>query len=96
MSTNRPSNNLKSTIYRTIILPFVLSGYESGSITLREESGLRLFENSVLRRMFWPKGRRKQGGGDNCIMRNFGSERLTQYCSGDKIEKIEMDETCSA
>ena len=55
MSTNQPSNNLKSTIYRTIILPFVWCGCESGSITLREESGLRVFENSVLRRIFWPK-----------------------------------------
>jgi len=40
MSSNWPSNNLKSTIYGTIILPFVLYGCETWSLTLREESGL--------------------------------------------------------
>jgi hypothetical protein len=38
-------------MYRTIILPVVLYGYESWSLTLREESRLRVFENRVLRRM---------------------------------------------
>jgi hypothetical protein len=38
-------------IYRTIILRIVLYGCE----TLREEHGLRVFENRVLRRMFGPK-----------------------------------------
>jgi hypothetical protein len=42
-------------IYRTIILPVVLYGCESWSLTLREESRLRVFENKVLRRIFGPK-----------------------------------------
>ena len=45
--------NLKSRyIYRTIILPVVLYGCETWSLTLREERKLRLFENMVLRRIF--------------------------------------------
>jgi hypothetical protein len=40
---------------KTIILPFVLYEYETLSLTLREEHRQRLFENSVLRRMFGPK-----------------------------------------
>ena len=39
-------------IYRTIILPVVLYGCETWSLTLRDESRLRVFENRVLRRVF--------------------------------------------
>jgi hypothetical protein len=42
-------------IYRTIILPVVLCGCETWSLTLREERWLRVFENRVLRRVFGPK-----------------------------------------
>ena len=40
---------------RTIILPVVLYGFETWSLTLREERRLRVFENRVLRRVFGPK-----------------------------------------
>ena len=46
---------LKIKIYRTIFLPVVLYGYETWSLTLREERRLRVFENRVLRRVFGPK-----------------------------------------
>ena len=49
------SKNTNSKIYRTIILPVVLYGCETGSPTLREEHRLRVFENRVLRRIFGPK-----------------------------------------
>jgi hypothetical protein len=42
-------------IYRVKILPVALYGCESWSLTLREESRLRIFENRVLRRIFGPK-----------------------------------------
>jgi len=41
--------NLKIKIYGTIILPFVLYGCETLSLTLREERRLRVSENRVLR-----------------------------------------------
>ena len=47
--------NLKIKIYRTIILPAVLYGCETWSITLQEERKLRVFENMVLRRIFGPR-----------------------------------------
>jgi hypothetical protein len=52
-----PSKNLKVKIYvyRTIILPMVLYGCETWSLTLREERRLKVFENRVLRRAFGPK-----------------------------------------
>jgi hypothetical protein len=50
------SKNLKIKIYKTLILPVVLYGCETWSLTLREEEHrLRVFENRVLRRIFGPK-----------------------------------------
>jgi hypothetical protein len=49
------SKNIKIRIYKTIILPVVLFGCETWSLTLREEHRLRVFENRVLRRIFGPK-----------------------------------------
>ena len=49
------SKNLKIKIYRNIILPVVLYGCETWSLTLRKEHRLRVFENRMLRRIFGPK-----------------------------------------
>ena len=38
-----------------MILPVVLCGCETWSLTLREEDRLRVFENRVLRRIFGPR-----------------------------------------
>jgi len=46
---------LKIKIYRTVILPVILYGCETWSLTLREERRLRVFEKSVLRRIFGPR-----------------------------------------
>jgi hypothetical protein len=43
---------MKIRIYKTIILPLVLYGCETWSLTLSEEHRLRVFENRVLRRIF--------------------------------------------
>ena len=52
LSSSLLSENIKIKIYRTIILPVVVYGCETWSLTLREESRLRVFEDRVLRRMF--------------------------------------------
>ena len=49
------SKNLKIKIYRTRILPVVLYGCETWSLTLMEEHRLRVFENRVLRGISVPK-----------------------------------------
>jgi hypothetical protein len=49
------SKNITIRIYKTIILPVVLYGCETWSLTLREERRLRVFENRVLRRIFGSK-----------------------------------------
>jgi len=50
-----PNYNSDLKIYRTIILPVVLYGCETWSLTLREERMLRVFNNKVLRRIFGPR-----------------------------------------
>jgi hypothetical protein len=40
--------------YKTVILPIVLFGYETWSLTLWEEHRLRVIENRVLRGTFGP------------------------------------------
>jgi hypothetical protein len=47
--------NLKIKIYKTVLLPVLLYGCETWSLTLREEHRLRVFKNRVLRRIFGPK-----------------------------------------
>jgi hypothetical protein len=55
LSSRLLSRNVKVKIYKTIILPVVLYGRETWSLTLREEHRLRVFENRVLKRIFGPK-----------------------------------------
>jgi len=55
LSSRLLSKNTKIEIYRTGILPIVLYGCETWSLTLREERRLRVFENRVLSRTFGPK-----------------------------------------
>jgi hypothetical protein len=45
-------SRLKVKIYKTIILPVVLYGCETWSLTLKEEHRLRVSENRVVRRIF--------------------------------------------
>jgi hypothetical protein len=52
LSSRLLSRNVKVEIYKTVILPAVLYGCETWSLTLREEHILRVFENRVLRRIF--------------------------------------------
>jgi hypothetical protein len=49
-------------------LNFLMSIFETWSLTLREEHRLRVFKNKVLSRIFGPK---RDEGGENCIMRSF-------------------------
>ena len=76
LSSRLLSKNLKIKIYRTIILPVVLCGCETWSLTLREERKMRVFENMVLRRIFGP--RRDEVTGE---WRRLHDEELNELCS---------------
>jgi hypothetical protein len=53
---------VKIKIYKNIILPVVLYGCETLSLTLWEEHRLRVFESRVLRRIFGLKRDEVTGG----------------------------------
>jgi len=65
------SENIQIKKYRTVILPLVLNGCETWSLTLREGCRLKVFENRVLRRIFEPKRDEVTGSGENCVMRSL-------------------------
>jgi hypothetical protein len=78
------SRNVKVKIYKTIILPIVLYGCETWSLTLREEHRLRVFENRVVRRIFGPK--RDEVTGEWKKLHSEGLRNL--YSSPDTIRLI--------
>jgi hypothetical protein len=43
-------------MYKTVIMPVVLYGYETRFLAVREEHRLRVFDNRVLRRILEPRG----------------------------------------
>jgi hypothetical protein len=49
------SKKLKIKIYRSIILPVVLYGCETWSVTSRQEHRLRVLQNTVVKKIFGPK-----------------------------------------
>jgi hypothetical protein len=77
------SKNIKIKIYRTIILPVVLYGCETWSVTLREEHRLRVLENRVLRRIFEPK--RDEVTGE---WRRLHKEELNELYSSPNIIRV--------
>jgi hypothetical protein len=56
---------MRIRLYKTIILPVVLFGCDTCSLTLREKHRLRTFENRVLRRLFGPRRDEVTGGWRN-------------------------------
>jgi hypothetical protein len=71
LSSSLLSKNLKIKIFRTIILTVVLYGWETWSLTPREECRLRVFENRVLRGIFGPKRDKVTGEWRKLHMRNL-------------------------
>jgi hypothetical protein len=84
LSSRLLSRNITVKIYKTIILPVVLFGRETWSLTLREEHSLGVLENRVRRRIFGPK--RDEVTGE---WRKLHSEELhILYSSPDVIRQI--------
>jgi hypothetical protein len=81
------SKNLKVKIHRIIILPVVLYGCETWSLTLREESRLRVFENRVLRSIFGLKRGEVTGEWRKLHNEELHDLYSHQYFAGDEIEK---------
>jgi hypothetical protein len=83
LSSHLLSRNVKIKIYKTIILPVVLYGCETFSLTLREEHRLIVFENRVLRRIFGSKRDEVTGG-----WRKLHNEELLVLHSSPSIVRV--------
>ena len=68
---------------RTVILSFILYGYENWSLTLKEEHLLRVFHSKVLRRIFGPK--RVEIAGE---WRELCNEELNEMYSSPNIIQV--------
>jgi hypothetical protein len=83
-------------IYRNIILLVVLYGCETCSLRLREENRLRVFENSMLRRIFGPRRDEVTGG-----WRTLHNEELDNFVlfaknnQNGQVKEYEMGWPCS-
>jgi hypothetical protein len=75
--------NLKIKIYETIILPVVLYGCETWSLTLREEHRLRVFKNRMLRRISGSKRDEVTGQ-----WRKLHNEELRDFYSSPSIIRM--------
>ena len=89
LSSSLLSKDTKIKVHRTIILPVVLYGCETWSLTLREESRLRVFENIVMRRIFGSKRDEVKGE-----WRELHKEELNDpYCPPNIVRVINREET---
>jgi hypothetical protein len=82
LSSHLISKNLKIKIYNTVILPVLLCGYETWSLTLGEEHRLRVFANRVLRRIFGPKT------GEDGSWRKLHNDELHSLYSSPNIVRV--------
>jgi hypothetical protein len=76
------SKNLKIKIYRTVILPVVLYGCKTWSVTLGDKHRLRVFESRVLRKIFEPK--REEDG----LWRKVHNDELHNLYSSPNIVRV--------
>jgi hypothetical protein len=81
LSSRLIAKNPKIKIYKTVILPVVLYGCETWSLTLREEHRLRVSENRVLG-IFGPK--REEDGS----WRKLHNDRLLSLYSSRNIVRV--------
>ena len=77
------SENVKINIYKTIILPVVLYGCETWSLTSKEQRRLRILEDRILRKIFGPKR------DENGEWKRLHNEELhSLYCSSNIVKVL--------
>jgi hypothetical protein len=76
------NKNLKIKIQKTVILPHVLYGCETLSLTLREEHRLDVFVKRVLKKIFRPKRE------EDVLCRKLHNELQSLYSSPNIVRVI--------
>jgi hypothetical protein len=90
LSSHLLLKNVKIRIYKTTILPVVLYGCETWSLTLREGHKLRVFKNRLLRKIFGPKRDGVTGG-----WRKLHNEELHNlYLSPSTVRNMKLRRKC--
>ncbi|PSN39257.1 hypothetical protein C0J52_25751 [Blattella germanica] len=84
--------NIKLKIYKTVILPVILYGCETWTLTLREEKRLRVFENKILMKNFGPKRDEETGewrGLYNTELRDiYGKPDIIRVCRAGSVVSV--------
>jgi hypothetical protein len=91
------SKNINIRTYKTIILPVILYGCETWSLTLREEHRLKVFENRMFR-IFGPRRYEVTGGWrklHNEEFHNLYSPLSIIMTYNDQVKEDEMGRACS-
>ena len=83
LSPSLLSKDIKIKIYRSIFLPAVLYGFEPWSLALREEHGLRVLVNRVLRKIFGSKSNEVTGE-----LRELQNEELSDLYPSPHIVRV--------
>jgi hypothetical protein len=78
-----------------VILPVILYGCETWSLTLGEDHRLRVCENRLLRRLFGPQRDEVTGEWRRLNNEELNDLYYTKYYLGDQIKKKEMGGACS-
>ncbi|PSN49532.1 hypothetical protein C0J52_04975 [Blattella germanica] len=86
LSSQLLSKNIKLKIYKTVILPVILYGCETWTLTLREEKRLRVFENKTVEWRRLHNTELKDLYGKPDIIRKFKSHDF--YGKGMGVRKI--------
>ena len=86
LSSSLLSKNIKIKKHRSIILPVVLYGCETWSLTLRKERRHRVFENRLLRGIFGPK--RDEVTEEWRKLYEYNGELNDLYCSPNIVRVI--------
>jgi hypothetical protein len=79
--------NVRNRIYKTIILPVVLYGCETWSVSLREEHRLKVIENRAPRRILAPKKEEVMGR-----WRKLHNEELRDLYSSPTVIKYQVED----
>jgi hypothetical protein len=95
LSSRVLSKNIKIKIYKNLILPEILYGFEIWSLTLRGEHRLRVYENRMVRGIFRSEGYEIVGGWTKLHIEELHNCTSSETLSNDQVKQDEICRVCS-